>query len=48
MERGRVAETETMPRLVVGYTELAGSKLKKGKGFLKPNFELGPSRAVYI
>ena len=26
-----------------GYTELGGGKLKKGKGFLKPNFELGPS-----
>jgi hypothetical protein len=40
----RVAVTEPMPRLVVGYTELGCSKLKKGKGFLKPNFELGPSR----
>jgi len=43
MERGRVAETETMPRLVVGYTELGCGRLKKGKGFLKPNFELGPN-----
>ena len=42
MERGRVAEAELMPRLVVGYTELVGSKWKKGNGFLKPNFELHP------
>ena len=27
------AETERMPKLVVGYTELGCSKLKKGKGF---------------
>ena len=33
MERGRVAETELMPRLVLGYTELDCSKWKKGKGF---------------
>ena len=32
-----------MQRLVVGYTELGCSKLKKGNSFLKPNFELGPS-----
>jgi len=32
-----------MPSLVVGYTELGCSKLKKDKGFLKPNFELGPN-----
>jgi len=37
-----VTETELMPRLVVGYTELGGGKLKRGKGFLKPNFELVP------
>ena len=42
MERGRVAETEPMPRLVVGYTELGCSKWKKGKEFLEPNFGLGP------
>ena len=35
----RVAETEPMPKLVVGYTELSCSKLKKSSGFLKPNFE---------
>ena len=40
---GRVTETERMPRLVVGYTDLVGGKLKKGKGFLKPNFGVGPS-----
>jgi len=32
-----------MPRLLVGYTELDGSKLKKGRGFLKPNFGVGPN-----
>ena len=32
-----------MPSLAGGNTELGGSKLKNGKGFLKPNFELGPS-----
>ena len=41
MEWGRVADTELMPRLVVGYTELGGGKLKKGKRFLKPNFGMG-------
>jgi len=43
MAWGRVTETELMPRLVVGNTELGGSKLKKGKGFLEPNFERGPN-----
>ena len=33
-----VVETELMPRLVVGYTELAGGKLKKGKENPKPNY----------
>ena len=41
MGRGRVAETELMPRLVVGYAEMGGGKLKRGKGFLKPNFGVG-------
>ena len=41
MGQGRVAETEIMPKLVAGYTELVGSKWKKGKGFLKPNFGVG-------
>ena len=31
---GRATETERMPRLVEGYTELDCSKWKKGKGFL--------------
>ena len=43
MEQGRVAETEHMPRLVVGNTELGGGKLNKGNGFLKPNFGVGPN-----
>ena len=43
-----MAETELMPKLVVGYAELGCSKLKKGKGFLKPNFELGPNSARLI
>jgi hypothetical protein len=32
-----------MPEFVVGNTELGGGKLKKLKGFLKPNFEPGPN-----
>lgn len=36
-----------MPRLLVGYTELAGSKLEKGNGFLQPNFGVGPNRALW-
>jgi len=47
MERGKVTETERMPKLVEGYTELAGGKLKKGKGFSKPNLGLGPNRIFY-
>ncbi len=43
MEWGRATETDLMPSRVVGNTERAGGKLKKGKGFLKPNFELGPN-----
>jgi len=46
MEWGRVAGTDLMPSLVGGYTELRGGKLKKGKGFLKPNFEPGPNSSV--
>lgn len=43
MEWGRAAETELMPSLVEGYTELGcGGKWKSGKGFLKPNSEPGP------
>jgi hypothetical protein len=41
--QGRVTETELIPRLVGGDAELCCGKLKKGKGFLKPNFELGPN-----
>ena len=44
MGQGRVAETELMPSRGEGNTELVGGKLKKGKGFLKPNFEQGPNR----
>ena len=43
MEQGRVAATELMPRLVVGNTELDVGKSKKGNGFLKPNFGVGPN-----
>ena len=41
MGQGGGAETEIMPKLVEGYTEPGCSKLKTGKGFLKPNFGLG-------
>ena len=47
MGQGGVAETEPMPRLVVGYTEQGGGKLKKGKGFFKPNFEPGPNPKTF-
>jgi hypothetical protein len=40
-----VAETELMPRLVGGDAERCCGKLKKGKGFLEPNFEVGPNWA---
>ena len=40
---GRVTETELMPRLLVDYAEPGGGKLKKGNGFLKPNFGVGPN-----
>ena len=40
--------TEIMPRLVVGYTELGGGKWKKGKGFLKPNFGVGPKQKLLV
>jgi hypothetical protein len=35
-----------MPRLLVGNTELGGGKLKKGNGFLKPNFEGVPNPVI--
>ncbi len=41
MEWGRVTGTELMPRIVVGYTGIGGSKLKKDKGFSKPSFGVG-------
>jgi hypothetical protein len=34
-----VTETERMPSLGVGNTELVGSKLKRGNSFSKPNSE---------
>jgi hypothetical protein len=34
-----------MPSLLGDNTENSGGKLKKGKGFLKPNFEPGPNWA---
>ena len=39
-----MTETERMLKLVEGYTELGCSKWKRGKGFLKPNSELGPKQ----
>ena len=39
-----MAGAELMPSLVVDNTELGGGKWKKGKGFLKPNFGLGPNQ----
>ena len=42
---GRDAEAERMPSRGGGNTELGCGRLKKGKGFLRPNFGLGPSRA---
>jgi hypothetical protein len=44
----RVAETEPMPSLGVGYTDPGCSKLKKGKGFLKPNLDLLPNWYAWI
>jgi hypothetical protein len=35
--------TKALPEFVVGNTELGGGKLKRGKGFSKPNFELVPN-----
>ena len=40
---GRVVGTELMPRPVVDYTKLGGGKLKKGKGFFRPNFGVEPN-----
>jgi hypothetical protein len=41
-----VSGTELMPSLVGVNTEHFCGKLKSWKGFLKPNFELGPNRVV--
>ncbi len=41
-----MTETELMPNLSGDYTELGGSKVKKGKGFSKPNSEPGPKREL--
>ena len=46
MREGRVAGTELMPRREVDYTELDGSNLKKGKGFLKPNLRVGSNGSL--
>jgi|COG998Drversion2_1049125.scaffolds.fasta_scaffold1815121_1 hypothetical protein len=43
MGQGRATETERMPKLVGGNTELGGDKLKSRNGFLKPNFERLPN-----
>ena len=43
MGQGGVAEAELMPKLVFGYTESCCSKLKKGKGFSKPNLGARPN-----
>ena len=45
MGLGGGVATELMPRLVVGYTEPVGGKLKRGKGLLKPNFGVGPNQS---
>jgi hypothetical protein len=45
LEWSRVLGPELMPRLVVGDAERCCGKLKSWKGFLKPNFELGPNRS---
>ena len=46
VESDGVTETELMPRLAEGYTELGCGKLKKGNGFLKPNFGVWPNSGV--
>ena len=48
MGQGRVTETEIMPKLVVGNTDLGGGNLKKGNGLLKPNFGVGPNRVSQL
>ena len=41
MGKGGAAETEPMPGLLVGYTELGGGKLKKGMGFFETELRGG-------
>jgi hypothetical protein len=48
MGLGREAETEPMQNLGWGNTDRVGSKLKKSKGFLKPNFEHVPIRPGFL
>ena len=36
-----------MPKPAVSYAELGGCKLKRGKGFLKPNFGVGPNQKIF-
>ena len=48
MGQGGVVESELMPRLLVGYTEPGGGKLKKVNGFLKPNFGVGLNPVPFI
>jgi hypothetical protein len=43
MGLGGGADTEPVPKLVGGNTELGCSKLKRGKGFSKSNFESPPN-----
>ena len=38
--------TELMPKRVVGNTERCCGKLKTGKGFLEPNFGVGPNTSL--
>ena len=38
-----MTETALMLKSVVDYSELGCSMLKKGKGFLEPNFAEGPN-----
>jgi len=45
---GGGADTEPVPKLVGGNTELGCSKLKNWKGFLKPNFELLPNLKTFL
>ena len=43
MEWSKGTESEIMPSFVGGYTKLGGGKLKKGKGFFRPNFGVEPN-----